>query len=334
MKTLLVATFAALLAQAQTFTVLHTFTGADGAQPYGTPIMLNGTLYGTAKGGGAYGDGVVYTYANGTFATLYQFGAHPSDVAHPVGGLLAVGAYLYGASNGIYKLDLSGNEWVLRWLPLQCFGSLALNAGTLYGVTDTVTNHSGHGKLFSLGKGGLKETIWGTPGNAWGTPAVYDGHIYATVTDAITRDGTTVIAGIPVTSYSGLMSDGNGTLYGMAGGPRRNPNGIVFAFDVATASTRILHQFTGADGSHPCYATLALDGAGNLYGTTPIGGAYNAGVVFEITTAGEYVLLYSFTGGADGGNPYAGVVGDGSGNIYGVATTGGAGYGTLFEVTP
>ena len=116
---------------------------------------------------------------------------------------------------------------------------------------------------------------------------------------------------------------------------------------VKTSREKILQSFNGTDGSYP-YATLVFDKEGNLYGTTYEGGAYGAGTVFELvkthTTAYTEKVLYSFTGGADGGYPNDGatdggwaLVLDKSGNLYGTTAFGGACggvEGTAFEVTP
>jgi uncharacterized repeat protein (TIGR03803 family) len=75
------------------------------------------------------------------------------------------------------------------------------------------------------------------------------------------------------------------------------------------------------------------DPAGNFYGTTYYGGTAGAGVVYKLNTAGQETVLYSFTGGADGGNPYAGVIRDSAGNLRGTAYFGGtAGAGVVYMV--
>ena len=98
----------------------------------------------------------------------------------------------------------------------------------------------------------------------------------------------------------------------------------------------VLYRFRGGnDGGFPSYGGLAFDEAGNLYGTTDEGGLYGYGAVFELTpTNGGWTesTIYSFTGGQDGGDPSAGVIFDKEGNLYGA--TQGAGYGTIFELTP
>lgn len=115
----------------------------------------------------------------------------------------------------------------------------------------------------------------------------------------------------------------------------------------------VLHDFgSGEDGFYPV-AGLTFDRAGNLYGTTPRGGdtlsgcdELGCGVVFRLTPAGKGTwmerILYSFTGGEDGGSPQAGVILDAAGNVYGTASEGGdascgyltVGCGVVFELVP
>ncbi len=90
----------------------------------------------------------------------------------------------------------------------------------------------------------------------------------------------------------------------------------------------------GTDGANP-YAVVTIDREGNLYGTTFYGGTFNAGVVYKLDAAGTESVLYTFTGGADGGNPFAGVVLDAAGNLYGTTETGNPVYGGwVYKVTP
>jgi uncharacterized repeat protein (TIGR03803 family) len=94
----------------------------------------------------------------------------------------------------------------------------------------------------------------------------------------------------------------------------------------------VLHAFKGIDGATP-YGALVLDGAGNVYGTTSAGGDAGLGTVFKVDPQGVETVLYSFTGSPDGANPYAGLVMDNSGNLYGTAENGGAfGFGTVFKI--
>jgi len=108
----------------------------------------------------------------------------------------------------------------------------------------------------------------------------------------------------------------------------------------------VLYGFTGAgDGGEPGYGDLVFDQAGNLYGTTITGGVGNCnspsetcGVVYKLTPSnGGWTesVLYSFAGGSDGGNPYAGVIFDAAGNLYGTTALGGQyGNGTVYQLTP
>ncbi len=106
---------------------------------------------------------------------------------------------------------------------------------------------------------------------------------------------------------------------------------------LAASQYKILYNFAGGtDGATP-FDGLALDAAGNLYGTTTAGGASGNGAVFELAknSDGSWTesVLYSFAGGTDGATPYAGVTFDTSGNLYGTTTAGGASSaGTVFEL--
>jgi uncharacterized repeat protein (TIGR03803 family) len=133
--------------------------------------------------------------------------------------------------------------------------------------------------------------------------------------------------------YGVLTSDSAGNLYGTT-----YQGGTAFAgavFKLGASGYRVLYSFKGgADGNGP-YAGVALDSAGNLYGTTYQGGAANAGVVYKVSPGGQETVLYSFTGGADGANPYAGVIVDSSGNLYGTTYNGGASKaGVVYKVSP
>ncbi len=101
----------------------------------------------------------------------------------------------------------------------------------------------------------------------------------------------------------------------------------------------VLHAFSGTDGANPKFANLLIDTKGNLYGTTPSGGAHGYGAVYRIPAGGGENLLYSFTGKSDGGYPQGGVVYS-HGALYGTTQYGGStsgecksGCGTVFKIT-
>ncbi len=152
----------------------------------------------------------------------------------------------------------------------------------------------------------------------------------------------------PLYNFTGGSDGGNpnspivgpeGVLYGTAAG---GCCGLVYSLRPAptacltnscswTEST--VYQFTGSDGvSGP--GNLVFDQEGNLYGTSASGGAYGQGAVFELTpSSGGWTeaILYSFTGGSDGGGPTSVVAGI-DGNVYGTAGGGADGYGVVFQL--
>jgi len=140
-------------------------------------------------------------------------------------------------------------------------------------------------------------------------------------------------------AYGGLIEDGAGNLYGTTtAGGTGSDGGVVFKLNTATGHETVLHAFGGTDGANP-YAALVREPNGNLYGTTQNGGAAGAGTVFELSATGTLTVLHSFTGGADGAYPFAGLIRDSKGHLYGVASSGGvsgcfSGCGTIFEIMP
>jgi uncharacterized repeat protein (TIGR03803 family) len=102
-------------------------------------------------------------------------------------------------------------------------------------------------------------------------------------------------------------------------------------------SEKVLRGFSGTDGANPA-GGLIFDPSGNLYGMTSVGGAYNYGVVFELspTMGGGWkeAILHSFnSNGIDGNAPSGSLIRDAAGNLYGVTGYGGAyNYGTVFEL--
>jgi uncharacterized repeat protein (TIGR03803 family) len=131
-----------------------------------------------------------------------------------------------------------------------------------------------------------------------------------------------------------LVIDKSGNLYGTTPGCGTNNAGTAFKISSSGTET-ILHNFgLPGDGSEPQCA-LAIDAQGNLYGTTPLGGAYSAGTVFKVTPSGVETVVYSFTGAADGKMPIAGLIFGARGNLYGTTSVGGLyGRGTVFELSP
>ncbi len=339
---------------------IYTFNGTDGGAPWSGVIRdTAGNLYGTAQAGGAAGQGVVFKVTPaGSETTLYSF-TGGADGGQPYSGVIRDSAgNLYGTTQAggagqgvIFKLSAAGVE-----TPLHSFGSgsdgaqpyiagvIRDSAGNLYGTT-SAGGTTGAGVVYKLSSAGVETVLvnfggssdGGAPeaapirdasGNFYGT--TYTGGIngFGTVYKVTPEGHETLLHTFTGTDgdnpFGGLVRDASGNLYGTTYKGGAHGLGTVYKLDTANKETTI-HNFTGgADGSYPYYGSLVFDTAGNLYGTTWKGGTAGFGVVFKLDPTGNETVLYNFTGGADGGNPQAGVVRDSAGNLYGTASTGGA----------
>lgn len=197
--------------------------------------------------------------------------------------------------------------------------------------------------------------VFDTKGNLYGTTEGGGAYGFGTVYKLTTNGTETVLhnfAGQPNDGEypnGGLVFDVQGNLYGTTwqGGSSMNcPRGCGTVFKLSTDGTEtILHAFAGPnDGSNP-FGSVVLDDYGNLYGTTLYGGSggdiYGYGAVYKLTPSGTETVLYSFTGSPnDGESPWAGLVLDAQGNLYGTTNSGGTstncagGCGTVFKLTP
>src|ERR1700691_396095 len=109
----------------------------------------------------------------------------------------------------------------------------------------------------------------------------------------------------------------------------------------SASSTKVIYSFAGGKDGEYLDTDLVMDSAGNLYGTSVQGGDFGGGTVFQLSPSSSgwtHTVLYSFTGGNDGGEPYKGVTLDAQGNLYGTAVTGGSGSceggcGVVFKLT-
>jgi uncharacterized repeat protein (TIGR03803 family) len=336
--------------------------GADGAYP-GRSLIFDavGNLYGTTYAGGTpyqYGFGTVFELSpavDGTWTetVLYSFGSTDADGLVPSSGvILDEAGNLYGTTTqgGAYghieeypggtAFELSpgaGASWTETIL--HSFGSgndgyfpqagLTLDAaGNLYGATvsggrGTECPNQGCGTVFELS----------LSGGAWTETVLHD----------FNGSGAS-----PFTPYAGVILDSAGNLYGTTGSGGYG-SGTVFELSHAGGGSwklTVLHGFGhGTDGIMP-EDNLVFDAAGNLYGTTFCGGAYGgcesfSGTVFELSPgvggAWSEKVLHSFGHGSDGSFPYADLIVDAAGNLYGTTSAGGAfgGYGgTVFEIRP
>jgi uncharacterized repeat protein (TIGR03803 family) len=247
-------------------------------------------------------------------------------------------------------------------------GLIMDSAGNFYGTTNQGGAH-GFGTVFELvnSSGSYSEKVlysfagyssgdgaypyaslvMDSSGNLYGTTTNGGPNNAGTVFELVNSSGTYTENVLYSFNYSagayvvgGLIIDGTGNLYGTTSQGGANGYGTVFELvnSAGTYSEQTLYSFTktGGNGTYP-YAGLIMDATGNLYGTTSQGGAGNWGTVFElVNSSGSYSeqVLYSFTNaGGDGAYPYAPLVMDSSGNLYGTTSVGGAGNsGTVFEL--
>jgi uncharacterized repeat protein (TIGR03803 family) len=320
-------------------TILYNFgaagVGGDGNYPYAGLVRdAAGSVYGTTSAGGIYGAGTVFKVdSTGKESVLYSFaGLANGDGVFPFLGSLIRDATgnLYGttADGGsscignsagcgtVFKVDSSGNETVLYRFPgggdgATPEGSITADSrGNLYSTTST---------------GGLD--VCSTGINDYGCGLVF--RLNAAGKETVLYDFTGAAQGF--TPEGGLIRDMEGNLYGTTTG------GGGALFEITSAGTfTILHSFFGInDDGHDPVGNLVRDGAGNIYGTTFSGGAPNNGIVYKIDTAGNETVLWTFTGGPDGSHPFAGLVIDAKGNLYGASSQGGPfGQGTVFKIAP
>ncbi len=338
---------AAQLAQAQTFKVIHTFTGGgDGANPVAGLTIKGSAIYGTAYFGGhdqgacaVSGCGTVYKIApSGTdwlFTRLYPF-TNTSDGAGPNSRVtFGPDGTLYGTTytgNNVFNLKPPPNAPVSTfqsWTEndIHQFGSLGDGsipagdlafdqAGNLYGTTYA----GGIRNLCSVGCGTVYQLA---PSNgSWTETLVYQFTGQA--------DGYYPL--------SGVILDQAGNLYGTAqasfylGGW-----GSVFQLTPSGSgwTENTLYDFQGGTDGKNIAAGLIFDAAGDLYGAAASGGAGGGGTIYELSPLSgswNFNLLYSLSGGK---GPVASLIMDASGNLYGTNYSDGAyGYGSVFELTP
>lgn len=326
-----------------TGSVLHVFTGGgDGRFPESTLIMdADGNLYGTTRYGGSAqcqsgaGCGTVFKLApNGAETILHVFHLDGTDGVEPVAGLVRDAAgNLYGAAIGggpahagvIFKIATDDTYTILHAFSgtMEEQGNpngLIIDArGNLYGTAGTdspPTFCEGFcGTVFELGANGTFRTLYDFSGETDG----------AIPFGAMVRDRAGNLYGTTTLGGTGVCSDqGCGTVFRLA------PNGPLTT----------LHSFApGTDGHLPMGA-LAMDKAGNLYGTTALGGGSGCrgegcGTIFEIAPDLTETVLHAFAR-KQGGFARSGLMKDKTGNLYGTASYGNgtAIDGTVFRLKP
>jgi uncharacterized repeat protein (TIGR03803 family) len=334
--------------------VLHSFTGGnDGADPAATLAADSaGNFYGTTVSGGTgtqctNGCGTVFELspiAGGKWkeTVLYSF-TGGSDGKNPYGGVIVdskgdlFGTTVAGGSGGacagdgcgvVFLLSKAGKNYVETVLynftggkdGFGPGGALVLDSmSNLYGTTPDGGKCNNCGVVYEISPvrgGGWKQTVL---------------HSFTGRADG------------KVGSLGPLLLDKAGNLYGIAelGGDASCQCGTAFKLALVGGKRKFstLYAFKGSPEAGFPYGGVIADAKGNLYGTTYYGGANGMGSVFALTKSkGKFTesVLYSFTGGADGGSPTTTLTFDAKGNLYGTTSAGGDsnGDGVVFKLTP
>ena len=329
-----------------TETVAHSFNDSpDGSYPFGSLTFdHSGNIYGTTESGGAYGQGTVFKLTpNGdgswSESVLYNFkGVY--DGAFPLGGLI---------------FDAAGNLYGTTWAGACCGTVFKLTPNPDGSWTESLLHYfypfDGRGD----GCQPSADLTFDAAGNLYGTAQYYGKYGYGIVfkleptasgpwTDRVIHTFKGHPGKAPV---GGLVFDKSGNLYGTTSAGGDDDAGIIFKLTPGSGSNwtyNVLHVFRGRDGGAP-RGPLILDAAGNLFGTTELGGKLNnyscqrvprgCGVVFELTpdSSGHWTVnvLRRLNYFPDGGFPLGGLISDGAGNLFGTTSAPG---GVVFEITP
>jgi len=332
----------------QTVTTLYNFGSAtgEGTNPQAGLITDGaGNLYGTAALSTARADGSVFKLSpqgggSWTENVLHLFHGTP-DGDTPESRLVLMNGTLFGTTllGGANNMGTAfatippsqpGGPWTTRIL--YSFGSVGQdglnpNVGLLparpgfYGVTMN-GGSTGRGTVFKL-------TPPSNPLDPWNETILYS---FAGGTDAAFPLGE-------------LSQDALGNLYGVALLGGANNVGAIYRLSPVGGGAwteSVIYSFHGPDGSSPT-GKLLVAKDGSLFGTTSGGGPRQGGIVYQLVppvNPGDpwtQNILYSFTGGFDGGGPFAGVIMDTQGRIFGTTESGGTGTlsgGVIFMLTP
>jgi uncharacterized repeat protein (TIGR03803 family) len=338
-------TTAGPLFAATTGKVLHSFSNSstDGISPNGGLIIdMAGNLYGTTYEGGDHDYGTVFQLtpgANGTWteAILYSFNYDGSDGFYPATSL---------------TMDATGNLYGTTWAG-GAYSTSSTGYGTVFELSPGINGTWTESVLYSFnnngtdGNGPLASLILDKARNLYGT--TYQGGAYNYGTVFKLSPGTngtwteTVLYSFNSSGTDGayprasLIFDASGDLHGTTNGGGAYAWGTVYQLTPGTSGTwteKVLYSFNGTNGGSP-FGSLISDATGNLYGTTYQGGAdrtcsgsSGCGTVFKLTRSkGTWTekVLHSFNNnGSDGFNPYANLIFDKAGNLYGTTYQGGA----------
>ncbi len=400
LKTLVYLSLIALVAslgpaaQAQTFGVIHSFSGTDGVNPYAGVTLKSGDLYGTTVVGGRYSWGTVYQAKR---SENNKWSVSPLSY-FPISGAGPQAGVVFGPDGSLYGTTSSGGNgdgnvveltapstickvafcpWTENELHIfpggaddgaqPGLGDLIFDQqGSIYGTT-LWGGQSGLGTVYQMTKAGstwTESVLYSFSGPEGSGPVggvIFDnnGNLFGIATRGGPSDVGTVfelkyVVGVGWTEavlysfqnsgdgarpYGGLIFDNAGNLYGTTANGGSGQSGTVFELTPSgdTWSFHLLYSLTGYGGCGSL-ASLAMDGAGDLYGTTYCAGAYHLGNIFKLSRVGNswvYTSVHDFTGSGDGAYPVSNVTIDTDGTLYGTTNEGGTyGAGTIWTIKP
>ena len=337
-------------AQAQTFNVIHTFTGGDdGYQPTGTLTLDRaGNLYGTTTDLGGPGTVFQLKRSNGSWIlnTLYTF-------LNSTDGFLPFGGVVFGPNGTLYGTTYEGGTG-------SGGGQCQQGCGTVFNLTPPA--RACRTALCGWTESAIYSFQGGSDGIDPNASLVFDqaGALYGT-TPRGGLAGEGIVFQLTLHSgewtenilhtFTGIGSDGSypatgmifdsaGNLYGTTVDGGSFSAGTVFQLAPSGSgwTTSTVHDFDGGNGGAGPLGALTFDGSGKFYGTTSGGGLDDSGTVFELTFSGgtwSFAVLYSVPAGSDNSGPQGNLAMDAAGNLYGATYDAGAHHdGNVFKLTP
>ncbi|MGO9518555.1 MAG: choice-of-anchor tandem repeat GloVer-containing protein [Candidatus Korobacteraceae bacterium] len=337
---------------------LYSFAGGnDGASPAtGVAIGPNGSLYGTTLQGGG----------SDNVGTVFNLQPPPTSCKAALCPWRETVLLRFNEGNGDNPFgqpifDQAGNLYGTTWFGGQRDdGEVFQMTPSSGGWTENIIySFDGHGDGYQP----LGGVIFDHAGNLYGTTRWGGKGGYGVVYQLTPSEGSwteTTLYSFTGGSDGGepeasLFMDNSGNLYGTTDWvPDTNNPGTVYELTPSGGSWtyKLLYSFPPSYEGAGAVSNLVMDKAGNLYGTTSFEGvvlpncSFGCGTVFKLTPSSNgwiYTDLYNFTGGADGYDPFGGVVLDSQGNLYGTSYFGGTGTnclngqgtcGVVWELTP
>ena len=335
-------------ASAQTFTVLHNFTGGQDGKTPNTGLTMDraGNLYGTTSNGGYQsnsdckdlgGCGVVFKLSRGgsgwIFTPLYQF----QGVFNHGDGSVPYSPVIFGSNGALYGTTIHGglgdgcNDGCGTVFQLTPPASICKGFACYWNETQIHLFNNTDGE-FPMGW-----LAFDSAGNLYGGAVI----IYELVASDGWQENLVYNLGNDGAPVGGVTRDSAGNLYGTTFSGGSGDEGIVFQLAKTQSGWTLntLYSFSEFNGGFGNYAGVILDSAGNLYGATVNGDPNGDAYVYELSPSGSgwnYSTLYTFTESL-GGGPAANLMMDSAGNLYG--TTRGLGetnnpWGNVFKLTP